>query len=143
MSINLLRHRERFAPSKNPYWFDTDTLKMDGDRSATIEAIWFGRKAGCTVVTSGTYRLFPFHTQGRLTGSVQEMIQTADTRYGGHWLYRWDGTTFQRNPLAPLHALVDLMSIQSRLDEVLTSAPEPFPGQRNWIGPYYKVPVDL
>lgn len=130
------------TPSQNPYWFDADDV-LAGARHARV--VWASRKNGRTVVTTGTYSLFPYGHRAEFpspAGGARSILEAADTRYGGEWEYRWDGQRFQENPTAPVKAPDELAAIRENLDHILSGLPETINEHADWIGPFYKTEVD-
>lgn len=122
----LIRY-DRFAPSRRPYAF------VDRPGTATLEAIWFGRKRGQLVVTIGHYGLWA--PQGvDLQLPIDERLALADTRYGGSWHHRWDG---ERLLSEPSHLLdpASTADLAARLDTVLRNAPAVPAGMHGWFYP--------
>lgn len=141
MALTKLRKIDKFAASQNPYWFDLSSIQHGNLGGANIDAIWFGRKKGLTTVTFGTYSLY--FPKSEKNAPVSHLIEIADTRYGGSWMYQWDGESFLREPMSPLSTPADLAEVQTRLDNLLADTPDPFPVGSTWDGPYYKAKVDL
>ena len=141
--IVLLRKIDKFAPSQKPYWFDAKSLRPFSSTSHKVNAMWVGRKNGLTVVTLGTYSL---HTHARFRSldmpyDADALITHADTRYGGDWLYRWDGLRFQENPTAPIRPLTDLIRVRRSLETILIGLPESM-SEPGWLGPYYRTSTE-
>ncbi|KMV17621.1 hypothetical protein ACT17_15170 [Mycolicibacterium conceptionense] len=140
-----LRKIDKFTPSQNPYWFNTGDVLAGTSDTTHVRVMWVSRKGGRTVVTQGTYMLFPF---GHLAvfpdraAGAEAIIGAADTRYGGEWEYRWDGQRFQENPTAPVKAPDELAVIRENLDRILNDLPGALNERAAWIGPFYKTEVD-
>jgi len=131
--VTRLQRIDKFAPSQNPYWFDPSAVRIDGTMHR-VPVMWFSRRNGRTVVTLGTYSLFSHRKQSAST--PHEVIENADTRYGGDWTFRWDGHWLQDNSSAPSFVTTaDRTHAQALLDACLNTSS----GPRGWLGPYYKV----
>ncbi|NIL77645.1 hypothetical protein [Rhodococcus sp. B10] len=122
-----LTKRDKFTPSRTPYAFAPATF--DGER---VDALWASRKHGETVVTLGSYRLFSF--TDRDASDFDSLLSVADTRYGGNWMFRWDGTTLLHNPEFK-SAFGGWQSVTEKLDAVLRGFPEV---PVDWDGWYYR-----
>lgn len=87
------------APSQRPYAVNFPTFKLDKPGSGSVEVIWVGRKRGVTTVTLGQLHLFSFREKFE---TLDDALAHADMRYGGMWMYQWDG---ERLNVEPTHAL--------------------------------------
>lgn len=135
MAIMLLRPADgRFAPSRNPYWFDLDSV----DDENTVGAVWVGRKNRRTTITLGTYHLFPARLDWREGFNALEpldKIARADTRYGGNWKYRFDGVRHLTEPTADQD---HEQAIRDRLEHWHAGLPASLD---DWSGPFCPTPV--
>jgi hypothetical protein len=124
-----------FAPSKKPYAIDLNSFqatnksyaRSDGTTypytTASIDAVWVGRKNGLTYVTSGH-----LSTGGSGCATLREFLDNFDPRYGGQAEARWDGTSMW----APEMAWVDTVAEQARLDIILKNLDAVPPGFDGW-----------
>lgn len=143
---SALRKIDKFTPSQNPYWFRIGDVLATDDRRRDVRVMWASRKGGRTVVTQGAYGLFPFGHGASFPvpdAGAEAVIEAADTRYGGEWLYRWDGQRFQENPTAPIATPDELAAIRENLDRILNDLPGALNDDADWIGPFYKTEVNL
>lgn len=128
----MLTRSGKFTPSKRPYAF-TDVPGSD-----RMEAVWFGRKNGRLIVTTGDYHVWAQHFEGgRIVGldlslPLDERLAHADTRYGGNWHHQWNG---ERLLSEPRHLLDPAGSSEMahRLEKILKAAPEVPAGMEGWF----------
>jgi len=140
-----LRKIDKFTPSQNPYWFNAADVLAGTRKTTHVRVVWASRKSGRTVVTQGTYMLFPRGHRSAFPDpavGAPAIVEAADTRYGGEWTYRWDGQRFQENPTAPVKSPDELIEIRENLDRILIGLPKSLNDDTAWIGPYYKTEVD-
>lgn len=135
--MKRLQAVEKIAPSQNPYWFDETSFGWSSPTSAKAKAVWLSRKDGKTVATLGEYTMFLRSVNTTITATPQNIILMADTRYGGSWLWRWDGERFLANPQAPYTTLEEQIEIREWLDGFRTEHVLP----ENWLGPFCNLEV--
>lgn len=138
--MKYFRKIEKFSPSQKPYFFNIAEYMQRGIMWE-VEAIWFSRKNKRNAVSLGMFSLSP--ESAIQYSTMTEMLEHADTRYGGNAQYRWDGEVFWGSPTAPLVNPVDLAPVQLQLDTILNTPWQQLttvlPG--TWIGPYYSVDI--
>lgn len=127
-----LTKKAKWAPSQKPYAFDLSTFRVPNEWSATIDAVWPGRKNGVLTVTIGAFGLSPHPLSGAET--LPEMIAAADLRYGGKWRAQWNGADLLVNPSHPV-SFKGKAALVTRLDAMLAAFPLVPAGFDGW---YYR-----
>lgn len=123
-----LIQREKFTPSARPYAF----RPSDDEPFPTMDAIWFGRKRGATIVTLGRYRFGDYRLGAVLPDTFEAAVAVTDTQYGGEWFWQWNGDSLLQNPkflLDPQEAA----RTAEYLDAVLQAAPAVPAGFIGWF----------
>lgn len=140
----------RFDLSADPHWFDLAAITrvapwLHGRSWVVAPCVWARRgRGGRTIVTEGRFSLRPgplaaqsaFAHGERVVEDPQWWVESADTRYGRRWEYRWDGSRLRINPAMDTPPdLFDQAKIQERLATIL----DELPLVRGMTGPFYKV----
>lgn len=120
-----LARLDKFAPSKRPYALKRESFRVNIHGCAKVEAVWAGRKSGCTTASVG--ELWDYGPK-----TFDEFVATIDMRYGGTSFAKWDGDTL----ITPSGVT---QKLHSRYVEMLDAALNGFPavpdGYEGW---YYR-----
>jgi hypothetical protein len=117
---------ERFVQSHRPYAVDLGSLTTDGRSHATLDAVWFRRRAGRAVACIGKL----WDVQRPLpTDAEQFLKQHDDGRYGGDCEARWDGERFWSSSQNP----ETVGRYLALLGPMLENHPDVPPGYTGWF----------
>lgn len=122
---------DKFLISRAPYAVNLDSLKVTEytrDNAsiyygATIEAVWFRRKAG--VLTSHLGTIWDYQNE-RPADAADFLRSNEDGRYGGNCVARWDGESFWGN--VSLEAQTRYLEVLRPMLENYPAAPPGFDG---------------
>jgi hypothetical protein len=96
---------ERLAVSRPMYAFAPETFSV---RDRTVQAVWFRRKKGVLVASTGSYHFFaPGLAEGAYPASYLGWVELhTDNRYGATHLASWDGVALLNSdqPVTPEEA---------------------------------------